>query len=201
MGNESSVRVPNRRMDDLVVTESGGDILLYDERTFALHTLNEVAVRVWDNIDDAQTLRDLTVLSGLDVETVKQSLKQLQDINLLDGALPAEARPTGSRRSFLKKAGIAAAAVPVIASVTAPMASAQITGDLCSTQVICSQANAGLECNRGTGGPCGYCEGIVTFRDPLLPCALGCPPGYPICRELGSVSFCAVQEYMCIPNL
>lgn len=153
MGSDSSVRVPNRRMDNLVVTQTGGEVLIYDERTFALHTLNDIAVRVWENLDDAQTLRDLTVLSGLEAETVKQSLKQLEEINLLDGALSAAARPTGSRRSFLKKAGLAAASVPIIASVTTPMASAQNSGcNPIDVEIIC---NVGLpSCGGDSGVPC-----------------------------------------------
>lgn len=120
--------LPTMRTNGIIMTEAGNDVLVYDSDTHALHTLNQVVVSVWNACDGQQTLASLATVTGLDTDTVQQALAQLAAANLLDGALPEAIKPAQSRRAFMKKAAVASA-VPVLVSVSAPMATSAASRD------------------------------------------------------------------------
>jgi len=124
--------VPAARVEGLVVTEARDEVLVYDTERHHIHHLNAVTAAIWRSLDGARSTTDVAHRAGqvlgadLDEATVRMALTTLADAELLDGELAASDRVAGqSRRRFLKKAAIAGAAVPIIASVTAPAASAQ----------------------------------------------------------------------------
>ncbi len=154
---------PVAREDDLVVTDSAEEMLVYDERVHALHTLNPLAKAIWRNCDglhDAQsiTAKCSTELAGdVSERDVQDGLRLLADLDLLQG-WPETHGPLGtrsSRRKVLKRTTVAGAA---IVSVTAPLATAHASGcakfdQECGPDMPCCTEGA---CSRPAGG--GVCQ-------------------------------------------
>jgi hypothetical protein len=123
---ESTYR-PLARTEELVTTESKDEVLVYDQRAHHIHHLDAEVTSVWSNCDGTRTPEAISLATGIDRVRVRVSLRKLDECQLLDSTLPAELKePTGSRRKFLRKAGIAA--LPAIVSVTAPIAKAAASG-------------------------------------------------------------------------
>lgn len=87
-------------------------------------------------------------------DSIRLALDNFHEANLLAGPLAdgmSPARPTRSRRRLLKEAGLAGIAVPVIASVTAPAAAAQVSclplNSACGTGIPCCSPHR--ECRSG----------------------------------------------------
>lgn len=145
-----SLIVPAARTADLVVSESGNDVLVYDQRSHQIHRLNPSAAAVWGACDGQRSMQDIAAIAGVARDVVPHTLVTLRNADLLDGELPPGlAGQAGSRRAFVRKLGVAgAAAVPAIVSVTAPLAA------------------QGRSC-RLPDEPC-------TFNDPGACCSLTC---------------------------
>lgn len=139
---------PRARVTDLVITESAGEVLVYDQATHHIHHLNRMSVVVWRLCDGRRTADDLVRLArmklGGDVDqaVVRLALTKLDEARLLDAALDRELRLSGtSRRSLVKRAALASA-IPAIVSISAPSATA-----------------ASSDCvGSGTGIPGSYCQ-------------------------------------------
>jgi hypothetical protein len=161
--------VPAARFERLVMTEAGGEVLVYDERSHHIHRLNQASAAVWRLCDGRRTVAHVASETGMPVELVQVALGKLADAGLLDGELPAGMRAAGqSRRRFLTKAVVAGGvALPVLVSISAPTA---------------VQAQSCL----GLGTPClssaqcclGLCGTTATSTSPVcrLP-VVGCPGG------------------------
>ncbi len=159
--------LPGARIEDLVITESGNELLVYDTRTHVIHHLNPTATTIWRLLASQQTLaslqREASVILGLEVsrEAAEAALSSLDSLNLLDGHIAFGAKPANpSRRRFLKRAAAVGVAVPVIASITAPAAHAS-GGTACGdTRVTVSECwEDYMSCWTGTPGEgnCGKC--------------------------------------------
>jgi len=126
--------VPVARSADLVTTESGTDVLVYDQRTHHIHHLNPTTTAVWHACDGERSVAGITTVTGAPDELVRLALAQLADAELLAGPLAPAVLPAGqSRRRFLKRAA-GAVAVPVLVSVTAPTAAQ--AASLCGRQCV-----------------------------------------------------------------
>lgn len=151
---------PLRRVDDLVITESGLDLLVYDKATHTLHTLNALSANVFGHCNGTTTRAHLIRDTDADPNTVELALDQLQHAGLLEGSSTSAPNHTTSRRRLLRKAGIAIGA-PAIVSMTAPLASA-------ATSVTCTPSG-----------------GICELNDPGACCSGACtnysPPNPPVC--------------------
>jgi hypothetical protein len=179
MATSTSI-VPAARFEHLVMTEAGGEVLVYDETSHHIHRLNQASATVWRLCDGRRTVAALASESGMTVEMVQVALGKLADARLLDGDLPAGARAAAqSRRSFLRKAAVAGVAVPVIASVSAPDAAAShSTGNCIPALTDVPSATT------ANGGPCAHCcpppgftEGFCFFQ-PVFPFGVWrCSPG------------------------
>jgi hypothetical protein len=134
--------VPAARTTDLVTTHSRDEVLVYDQAVHHIHHLNASAAKVWILCDGKRSIGAIAMETGLNPDAVKLALGTLEDAQLLDGPVPSELRSTQSRRTFMKKAAIAGA-VPIIVSVTAPIAAAA--------------ASRGCTCN----GPCKVPDGVT----------------------------------------
>lgn len=160
---ENMKTIPPARIDNLVSNDVGGEIIVYDLVTYQLHHLNETSAIVWRLCNGQRALSDLTSETGMTEQTVRVALGKLADAALLDGALPTEMSLTGSsRRAFLKRAAVAGAAVPAIASITAPSAFANHSqGDCIPHRTHIVDANTAYHplcahCCRPDGGD-GFC--------------------------------------------
>jgi hypothetical protein len=128
--------VPAARLNDLVMTESGDEVLVYDQTVQHIHHLNHVAATVWQLCDGQRGVGEIAAAatSGMSAEVsgdaVKLALRQLDDAKLLDGTLASELRGAQhSRRVFMRRAAmVGAAAVPAVISIAAPSAAAAQTG-------------------------------------------------------------------------
>lgn len=124
--------VPAARIEDLVMTESGEEVLVYDQKAHHIHHLNKVAATVWQLCDGRRGLSEIVAAASdeMDVEVdgtaVKLALRKLDDAELFDGGLSSEMRSAmQSRRTFMRRAAmVGAASVPAVISITAPLASA-----------------------------------------------------------------------------
>jgi hypothetical protein len=161
-------RAPAARSTGLVITEAAEEVLVYDTERHHIHHLNRTSAVIWRLLDGQRTADEIARLAAIELESavdalsVRTALTTLSDADLLDGDLSADQRVLGqSRRRFLRKAAIAGAAVPVIASITAPSALAQISCTTPSTG--CANNNdcpPGCQCN-GSGNPAGRTCGLA----------------------------------------
>jgi hypothetical protein len=122
----SDGRKPRARTSGLVVNALADEVLVYDLARAQAHRLNRVAARVWRQCDGTRTLAEIAAASVADAgaaltpETVAYALAELARAHLLAG--PAPSGPRLTRRELLQRAGGAAAAVPLVASIVAPTA-------------------------------------------------------------------------------
>lgn len=151
MSDSYHIALPLRRLTDLVMTETSSDTVIYDRDVQSIHTLNAVTTAVWRTLDGEPTLGAVMASTGQDELVVRKALTQLADAGLLDGALPSGVRVGHSRRDLLKKAGLAAA-IPVLISVSAPMAASAASCD-----TFCQPLTG--QCLTG-GGNCYVCVPI-----------------------------------------
>lgn len=124
---------PLARAIDLVVTETAGEVLVYDTAVHHIHHLNHVTAVIWRLCDGRQSIGDLVRLARLDAgddideAVVRLALTKLDEANLLDGPLDPGLRLGGtSRRSLVKKAAIAS-----IVSISAPTAAMAESDEQC----------------------------------------------------------------------
>ncbi len=125
--------VPTARYEGLIVTETQDDLLVYDQDRHHVHHLNPTAATIWRTCDGNRSINTIASVAGIDEDDVVVALGKLQDAGLLNDTLVPVERESRSRRSLLKKAGIAAA----IVSVSAPTAAFAVSGAPCSMNSDC----------------------------------------------------------------
>jgi hypothetical protein len=149
--------LPRARVEGLITTETASDLLIYDTERNELHTLNAMAAAVWRAADGSRSVTGIATETGLEKSVVQQCLETLAASHLVANLNVGPAK--SGRRRFLKKAG-AAAAIPVIISVTAPMAAGAVS---CPVGAIpkqaCDGTNIGVACCKSAGcNDCGTCQ-------------------------------------------
>lgn len=150
---------PAARVDELVITEAGDEVLVYDKRRHQIHHLNHASAVIWRLCDGTRSIQALTEAAmadlgrSVDAEVVELAVTKLAEANLL--AQPATGNfinTTYNRRKMLRRAAVAGAiAVPAIVSMTAPSA-AQVPSCLFTQE--CTNKNTGDAC-------CVPCNGIL----------------------------------------
>lgn len=134
MNQDSINQLPKTRKDKLIIKELADETLVYDLENDQAHCLNSTAARVWQRCDGrscvteiAQSLAEQTGTKANDA-IVWLALDQLQKFNLLEKALTTPAHFAGmNRRQWVRNVGLAAIALPVIVSIAAPTAQAQVS--------------------------------------------------------------------------
>jgi len=126
------MKVLRPRRSDLLVTKLDDEVVVYDPERKQAHSLNRLAVAVWNHAGNAKTVEELhqNVSQELDVaidrSAVVDALRMLERAQLVATKLSASAGMT--RRDALKKAGrygaAAVVATPIIASALVPVAAA-----------------------------------------------------------------------------
>ena len=113
---------PRRRVDDLVMTRTLGDIIVYDERSKGIHTLNAGMADVWEACDGQNSVSQIALLTGLNHTLVNDALANLSQAGLLETAWGSLGGGQ-SRRRLLRNAAVGVGiALPTIVSITAPAA-------------------------------------------------------------------------------
>lgn len=141
---------PQARRDGFVIQPLDGELLLYDGEV--THLLNPTAAAVWQLCDGHHSVADLSRELVLAEPTVRYALQQLEQQQLLENYTPLATQPI-TRREFLKRTAIAAAAVPVVQTLRLPSPSAAVSGCL-PFGVPCELTNPGVCCS-GTCAICG----------------------------------------------
>lgn len=176
-------QVVRARAEGLLTREVGDEVVVYDQSNDKAHVLNPSAAVLWRACESGATVGELRALLEADLpitadgtsdEALWTALGDLARAGLLDGQLRMPEGPgVGfSRRSLLKKLGVAAVALPAVTTILAPPAAASHTG-------------LGCIVNGGTG-----------CADPDHPCCSGetCQGGT-CCRPLGNS--CLVATTCC----
>jgi hypothetical protein len=121
---------PLARSENLVVETLGDELLVYDQVTNQAHCLGAAAAQVWEACDGERSVESLSADLGLDVGTVTRALGELSDCSLLDASVPVAGNGGMTRRDLgfrAAKVGAAAATVPLIWSIAAPVPAAALT--------------------------------------------------------------------------
>ncbi len=156
-------KMPRARLDELVVEELQDETLVYDLKRHKAGCLNRTAALVWRHCDGRTRVADVAALLNKELEipadeaVVWMALDRLDRAHLLSEpvALPAD-RARYSRREMLRTlrraAGISLL-LPVIESIVAPLAAAQVSclqQNQCGGQPDCTPCvnNKGTKCNR-----------------------------------------------------
>jgi hypothetical protein len=141
---------PRARSEGLVIQELPDEVLIYDLERDKAHCLNQTAAIVWKNCDGKTSVSQLAQIlareSGLPAnnELVWLALEQLNKAKLLpDAVKQSEGKKPMTRREVIKRIGLgAAAAIPVVTSIVAPMAAQAATlfppGSPCTSPVQCA---------------------------------------------------------------
>lgn len=145
---------PEARRDSLLVQELGDELLLYEAKTARAHCLNPTAAQVWRLADGKTSVEELAAQAGVEPEVVWVALEDLHRESLLLNGEKLFEQSTVSRRDLLQKAGLlAAAAVPLVMSVTAASPAQAASGvcansslDSCSSDADCASSSTGDTC-------------------------------------------------------
>lgn len=159
---ERSIRVPKARTADLVTTEAGAEVLVYDQASSHIHHLNQTSAVIWRLCDGRRTVADLAQLSSRSLghpvseDLITEALTLLGEADLLVEPLSPTLRQTRqSRRAFLRRTAVAGGlAVPAIVSVAAPAAAGSIVSPQCGRDCT----GLGDAFCQGFVGPCDTCQ-------------------------------------------
>jgi hypothetical protein len=147
-------------------------LVLYDTRTNQAHVLNRTAAVVWKRADGRRTLSQLTRIVAQDLnaapdrDLVLLALAQLSKAGLLDASATLPMTPALTRREFLQKATLAAAAIPVVKTISTldpqQIASCVPEGGACLTNEQCCDCFCNVfecDCCFVGGTQVLYCDG------------------------------------------
>ena len=193
---------PQTRDSDLVIQQSGSELLIYDLKTNTAQSLNETSARIWQSCNGEREVADIcSYLEASDAINVNQdlvllALRQLSDANLLAVKMPDPDKGQGvSRRKLLRQIGTGSAVtLPIIYSVVAPKASAasSIASGACTTRATfdmgdCPFNSRCIDVPPGVPSRCIPCVPFavrVTSADApgvVASCAVGDAPGRLCC--------------------
>lgn len=167
---------PEARLDELVSTANGDEMLVFDQRTQLIHHLNATSAKVWRLADGTRTIDQIAAeAGGLDRETVDLALGKLAACDLLQQAASFAPIQSTSRRKLIGRAAAAsAAAVPVIVSITAPASSGNGTPPPGCEAADCSEGNQSQNGNVPHPSLCdAYCACVVGGAPVQMPCSPG----------------------------
>jgi hypothetical protein len=183
---------PLARSEGLITEELDGELLVYDSDSNMAHALDADAVSVWRACDGQTDSGALAVRCTTSEEDVRSILARLGELGLLEDAQAEEDGDT--RRSALRKIGIAGVGVATISSILVPTVAA---AGSCLAPGVCTQSAASC-CNGqtvpffgcGPSGnvccaPAGTCAPIMQFRGGTFCCNgafptfdSSCPTGF-----------------------
>jgi len=212
MKEGESMDQPRARRDDLLTTKLDDEVVVYDPESKRAHSLNRLAVTVWNHADGSKSVDELRqavsdeIGTPIDTTAVVGAIRKLERAHLLLNKVAAVGPMT--RREMLSKSGkfgAAAMATPLIASAFVPIAAAaasvvthpECTGASCSTFIPCSSTNGDCVCAAlgAPYGPGGICVPGSTSCTVVGPCAADgtCSAG-----NVCVVNTCCVTP-VCIP--
>jgi hypothetical protein len=128
MKSEVMEFLPKARQEKIVIKQIADEVLVYDCARDKAHCLNPSAAAVWQRCDGRTTVGEIARLLGTDSQTVNENivwlaLAELHRSHLLEEPQRLPQTILGmSRREAVRRIGLGAAiALPLVASITAPM--------------------------------------------------------------------------------
>ena len=125
---------PKARCKGIITKEVDGELLIYDRERDKAHCLNLTAALIWKNSDGLHTIHELACVVGrelditIDEAVIQLALKQLDRDHLLETSNAATQLPTDlSRRAVVRRLGVAAVLLPLITTISAPTALANVS--------------------------------------------------------------------------
>lgn len=162
MKNDHPEKLPLARTDQLIIKELDDEVLVYDQRVDQAHCLNKTAALVWKNCDGEKTIGEIgeSLSESTDESFVWLALDELEKFSLMTRVPVRPGVLAGmSRRQLMRNAGIAALALPLIVSITAPTP-AQAASNIGFHQPCCG------------GNTCAPPNSCVSH--PIAPCNMWC---------------------------
>jgi coenzyme PQQ synthesis protein D (PqqD) len=144
-----SREMPRARQEKLLVHELTDEVLVYDLERHKAHCLNKTAALVWNRCDGETGVAEIARLLGDKLDTefdenlVRLALQQLDRAHLLGETTPRPGENSRvSRRQLMRTLGWSAAvALPLVSSILAPTAQAQVSckvaGTACANKSEC----------------------------------------------------------------
>ena len=152
---------PRARRECLVVRQLPDELLVYDLERHEAHCLNRTAALVFHRADGQATVRDIAVALRRELKTSDTdrlawlALDRLDRAHLLDQVpTPPPGLAGPSRRDLLRRAGLAAALLPVVSSILAPRA-AEAAATCVQGDLGCAQKVDGTPCYNSNSADCG----------------------------------------------
>ena len=140
MSNQSR---PNARPDNLIVQELENETLVYDLNSNKAHCLNEPAAFIWSQCDGKSSIDQIAKAVGqkfgggsVSEDYVLVAIDQLSDNDLLEKSSLNVAN-VFNRRDAIRRMGLSAIAIPVVASLLAPITAAQMGSCVCGNSGDC----------------------------------------------------------------
>lgn len=137
---------PKAQREGFIVQPLDGELILHDGKV--THLLNVTAAAVWQKCDGHHSIADIARELALEETTVLYALQNLEQKKLLQSTVPlAGVFQPMTRREFLKKGALAAAAIPVVKTIRLPNPNVPIsgactcggcTGQPCATTADCT---------------------------------------------------------------
>ncbi|MEZ5346594.1 MAG: hypothetical protein R2681_13670 [Pyrinomonadaceae bacterium] len=191
-------KLPFVRSSDLVVQETGSELLIYDLKSHKAYCLNETSALVYRSCDGKTSYNDLKRTNPkLSEEVYKLALSELSKLGLLTETYGKDF----SRRDLLQKAAASALVLPLITGLHVP-ASGQ-AGSCVGDGLPCSLNNPGSCCsqtciNANPSPSCGCVPdgGSCSLGNPGACCSQTCINGSPspACTCLPSGSTCNLNN-------
>lgn len=151
--------IPFARSKNLVVQQAENEVLVYDLDTNKAICLNETSAFIWQNCDGKKDFagiqKSVEKKFGelVSKDFIKFAIDQLKKENLIANDEEIETGFSGlSRREVIKRIGLGSlVALPIIASLTAPMAVS--AASICNTGTVCTCTMSGMD-SGGAGTAC-----------------------------------------------
>lgn len=163
---------PTAITSNIVVRESGKELLIYNLKTNKAYCLNETSAPIWQLCDGKNTITEISEKLARQMKTkisedfVWIALDQLNKDGLLEDGLESHFKGL-SRREVIRKVGFASVVVfPIVSSVIAPRSSMAQSGGLANL----SACSAGSECASGNCFNSRCCTAGVNNQVPLVTC-------------------------------
>ena len=127
-------QLPLARKQHLIVKELKDETMLYDSKQNKAFCLNQTSAIVWKSCDGKTTVAEMThalqaVDSSVNDSVVWFALEQLESDGLLENSVAAPAEVAGlTRKELIRKFGLAAALVPIVAVLVAPTPAKAFSG-------------------------------------------------------------------------
>jgi hypothetical protein len=111
------------RKKNLLCESIAGEIVVWDKQCNRAHRLNRSAGIVWQHVDGKNTAADLAAIvdrelgAGESAATlVEEALDRFAELGLLE----TEQSQINSRRALIRRVAVAAALIPLVASIVVP---------------------------------------------------------------------------------